>query len=75
MSINLASSCMEYHPSDWLASHLCRYERAAAVAKRAFSESVSLKDAALAEGVATAEQLDDWMDARKMLAPNDLDQD
>ena len=46
------------------------YDRAAQVAKHAQREGTSLRDAALALGVVTAEQFDAWVDPRRMLGPN-----
>lgn len=46
------------------------YERAAMVAKKAVSEDLPLKQAAVEAGVATSEQFDEWVDPKKMLAPH-----
>ena len=45
------------------------YARAAAIAKRAHSEGLSLREAALGPGGVSAAQFDTWVDARAMLAP------
>ncbi len=51
-----------------LAPHI-GYDRAAAIAKQAHREGLSLREAALAVGGVTAEQFDSWVDARRMLGP------
>jgi len=53
-----------------LAPHI-GYARAALVAQRARADGSSLRDAALALGVVSAEQFDRWVDARQMLAASD----
>jgi len=49
-----------------------RYERAAAVAKKAVTEDLPLKEAALQAGAASSEEFDEWVDPKKMLAPHPL---
>ena len=51
-----------------LAPHI-GHDRAAQVAQRAQQDGSSVRTAALALGVATAEQLDLWLDPLRMLAP------
>ena len=43
------------------------YENAAAVAKKAHAENISLKEAALALGILTEEELDALIDPQKMI--------
>jgi fumarate hydratase class II len=50
-----------------LAPHL-GYDRAAKIARRAYEQGLTLREAALAAGVA-GEQFDAWVDARRMLGP------
>jgi fumarate hydratase class II len=45
------------------------YENAAAIAKKAHSEGTTLKEAALALGLLTEEQFDEWVDPAKMIGP------
>jgi fumarate hydratase class II len=45
------------------------YDRAAKIAKHAHAEGLSLRDAALALGLVTAEQFDAWVRAEDMLGP------
>jgi len=45
------------------------YDKAAEVAKKAYAESTSLKDAAIALGVLTAEQFDDIVRPEEMVGP------
>ncbi|MCP5370965.1 MAG: class II fumarate hydratase [Hyphomicrobiales bacterium] len=45
------------------------YDRAAEIAKKAFAEDLTLREAALALGAVTAEQFDAWVDPADMLAP------
>ncbi|KAF5839532.1 fumarate hydratase [Dunaliella salina] len=45
------------------------YEQAAMVAKKAVSDDLPLKQAAVEAGVATSEQFDEWVVPKKMLAP------
>jgi fumarate hydratase class II len=47
------------------------YDRAAQVAKHANDHGSTLRAAALALGVVSAEQFDAWVDARQMLGPRD----
>lgn len=42
------------------------------MAKKAVAEDLALKQAAVDLGVATPEQFDEWVDAKKMLAPQEL---
>jgi fumarate hydratase class II len=42
------------------------YEKAAEIAKKAYKENTTLKEAALALGYMTAEQFDAWVDPKKM---------
>ncbi len=51
-----------------LAPHI-GYDRAAALAKRAFKEGRSVREVALEEGVLDAERLDEVLDARAMTEP------
>ena len=51
-----------------LAPHI-GYDRAAQIAKHAHTQGCSLRDAALSLGGVTAEQFDQWVDARRMLGP------
>jgi len=46
------------------------YDKAAAIAKRANKEGLSLRDAALASGDVTAEQFAAWVDPREMTHPS-----
>jgi fumarate hydratase class II len=45
------------------------YERAALIAKHAHDHGTTLRAAALARGVVSAEQFDEWVVARLMLTP------
>jgi fumarate hydratase class II len=45
------------------------YDNAAKIAKKAHTDGTTLKDAAVALGLVTAEQFDDWVDPRKMTGP------
>jgi fumarate hydratase class II len=47
------------------------YDNAAKIAKKAYKEGTSLKEAAVALGLVTAEQFDQWVDAKKMTQPGD----
>jgi len=49
------------------------YDNAAKVAKKAFAEGSSLKEAAVALGLLTAEQFDAWVRPEDMLGPNTKD--
>ena len=51
-----------------LTSHI-GYDRAAAIAHRAHTEHLSLRDAALASGVVSADEFDRWVRADAMLGP------
>jgi fumarate hydratase class II len=46
------------------------YSRAAEIAKLALDKDLSLREAALSLATVTAEQFDNWVDARRMLAPD-----
>ncbi|KAH9538646.1 hypothetical protein CY35_15G017800 [Sphagnum magellanicum] len=46
------------------------YDKAAACAKKAHKEGTTLKEAALALGVLTSEEFDEWVDPTKMLGPS-----
>ena len=43
------------------------YENAATIAKKAHTEGTTLKEAALASGLLTEEQFDEWVDPKKMI--------
>ncbi len=43
------------------------YEKAAKIAKAAYDNNTSLKEAAITSGYVTAEQYDTWMDPYKMV--------
>jgi fumarate hydratase class II len=43
------------------------YDKAAAIAKAAHKQGLTLREAALASGHVTAEQFDAWVDAAKMV--------
>ena len=43
------------------------YDNAAKIAKKAHTENLTLKEAALALGLVTSEQFDEWVDPRKMI--------
>ena len=45
------------------------YDRAASIARFAREHGVTLREAALAQGAASAEQFDEWVDPRRMLGP------
>ena len=47
------------------------YDNAAKIAKKAHHDGTTLKEAALALGLVTAEQFDTWVDAKKMTEPGD----
>ncbi len=47
------------------------YDEAARIAKRAHSEGVTLREAALASGRLTAEQFDAWVIPEEMLGPDE----
>ncbi len=47
------------------------YDNAAKIAKKAHKDGTTLKEAALALGLLTAEQFDAWVDAKKMTEPGD----
>jgi len=51
-----------------LAPHI-GYDRAAAIAKKAHTEGLTLRDAALASGAVTAEQYDRWVRPEDMVRP------
>ena len=46
------------------------YDKAAAIAKKAHKEGLSLKEAAVALGHLTAEQFDQWVKPEDMVGPN-----
>lgn len=46
------------------------YENAAAIAKKAHKEGTTLKEAALASGLLTEEQYDQYVDPATMIYPN-----
>ena len=48
------------------------YDNAAKIAKKAHKEGTTLKQAALALGLLTAEQFDEWVDPQKMTEPGTL---
>jgi fumarate hydratase class II len=45
------------------------YDNAAKIAKAAFAENKTLKEAAVASGLLTAEQFDAWVEPERMIAP------
>jgi fumarate hydratase, class II len=47
------------------------YDNAAKIAKKAHKEGTTLKEAAVALGLVTAEQFDQWVDPRKMTEPGE----
>ena len=47
------------------------YDNAAKIAKKAHSEGSTLREAALATGLVTAEQFDEWVDPAKMVQQPD----
>ena len=47
------------------------YDNAAKVAKKAHKEGTTLKEAALALGLLTSEEFDQWVRPEKMLGPSD----
>jgi fumarate hydratase class II len=47
------------------------YDNAAKIAKKAHKDGTTLKEAAIALGLLTAEQFDQWVDARKMTEPDE----
>jgi fumarate hydratase class II len=47
------------------------YDNAAKIAKKAFKDGSTLKEAAVALGLLTAEQFDAWVDPRKMTKPGE----
>jgi fumarate hydratase class II len=51
-----------------LAPHI-GYDKAAAIAKRAHTQRIALKEAAVASGHVTADDFDRWVDPRAMLSP------
>lgn len=46
-----------------------RYDKAAAIAKKAHKEGSTLKEAALALGHCTAQEFDEWVRPEDMIAP------
>ena len=49
------------------------YDRAAAIAKKAHAEGLTLRDAALASGHGSAEQYDRWVRPADMVHPREFD--
>jgi len=49
------------------------YDKAAAIAKKAHQEGLTLKEAALKLGYLTSEQFDSWIDPSKMVGPGGAD--
>jgi fumarate hydratase class II len=47
------------------------YDNAAKIAKKAHKDGTTLKEAAVALGLVTAAQFDEWVDARKMTEPGE----
>jgi fumarate hydratase class II len=47
------------------------YDHAAKIAKKAYKDGTTLKEAALALGLLTSAQFDEWVDAKKMTKPGD----
>jgi len=47
------------------------YDNAAKIAKKAHKEGTTLKEAAVALGLVTTEQFDQWVDAKKMTQPGE----
>jgi fumarate hydratase class II len=47
------------------------YDNAAKIAKKAYKDGTTLKEAALALGLLTSEQFDEWVDAKKMTKPGE----
>ena len=47
------------------------YDNAAKIAKKAHKDGTTLKEAALALGLVTAAQFDEWVDAKKMTEPGE----
>jgi fumarate hydratase, class II len=45
------------------------YDNAAKIAKKAHAEGTTLKEAALALGLVTAEDFEKWISPREMIAP------
>jgi fumarate hydratase, class II len=45
------------------------YDKAAKIAKTAHKEGTSLKEAGVKLGILTAEQFDEWVDPKDMIAP------
>ena len=43
------------------------YENAAKIAKKAHNEGITLRESALASGLLTAEEFDEWVDPLKMI--------
>ena len=46
------------------------YDNAAKVAKKAFSDGITLREAVLTLGLVTAEQYDDWVQPEQMVRPS-----
>jgi fumarate hydratase class II len=49
------------------------YDNSATIAKKAFSENITLRQAALDLGLVTGEQFDQWVIPEKMTGPSDRD--
>jgi len=45
------------------------YDNAAKIAKKAYAENTSLKEAALKLGLLTGQQFDDWVNPADMIGP------
>jgi len=46
------------------------YDNAAKVAKKAYAEGSTLKEAAISLGLLTSEQYDEWVQPENMIEPN-----
>jgi Fumarase len=49
------------------------YDKAAAIAKKAYREGLTLKESAVKLGYLTSEQFDAWIDPSKMVGPGGAD--
>jgi fumarate hydratase class II len=47
------------------------YDNAARIAKQAHKDGTTLKEAAIALGLVTADEFDAWVDARRMTKPGE----
>jgi fumarate hydratase, class II len=45
------------------------YDKSAQIAKQAYDQNISLREAAITLGFVTAEQFDHWLNPRAMTAP------